>query len=151
MLWCHGSFLTGDQHLRGPVQQDHVRASLHEDVQVHVPAAALPLRHPGEDHVQTEPGDVAGVHGEPDRQEVGDVCDGDHPKHHHHGVRDGAHPVPNHQLDVGSQQRQQRRFWHPDDDCSQKKNLERHLDGLPAHRARSHHRLRHQLLQGLLL
>ena len=103
----HGSFLTGDQHLRGPVQQDHVRASLHEDVQVHLPAAALPLRHSGEDHVQPEPGDVAGVHGEPDRQEVGDVRDGDHPAHHHHGVRDGAHPVHHHQLDAGVQQREQ--------------------------------------------
>ena len=168
MLWCHGSFLTGDQHLRGPVQQDHVRASLHEDVQVHVPAAALPLRHSGEDLVQTEPGDVAGVHGEPDRQEVGDVRDGDHPAHHHHGVRDGAHPVHHHQLDAGVQQREQRGHGDSDDCRPQAEDPQRHLDCLPTHRylpvqvvnsfeclpthsAGADHRLRDQLLQGLLL
>ena len=40
----------GDQHLRGSVQQDHFRASLHEDIQVYLPASALPLWHTGISH-----------------------------------------------------------------------------------------------------
>ena len=39
-----------------------------------------------------------GVHGEPDREEPGDVGDGDHPAHHHHGIRDSAHSISDHQL-----------------------------------------------------
>ena len=39
----------------------------------------------------------------------------------------------------------------PDDRCPQAEDLECHLDSLPAHCARPHHRLRHQLLQGFLL
>ena len=39
----------------------------------------------------------------------------------------------------------------PDDDRPQEEDLERHLDRLLAHHSRAHHRLRDQLLQGLLL
>ena len=39
-----------------------------------------------------------GVHGEPDREEAGDVGDGDHPAQDHHGIRDSAHLISDHQL-----------------------------------------------------
>ena len=45
--WERGWQRRGDQHLRGGVQQDHLRAGLHQDFQVHLPAAALPLWHTG--------------------------------------------------------------------------------------------------------
>ena len=47
----------------------------------------------------------AGVHGEPDREESGDFGDGDHPSQDQNGIRNSAHSIPDHQLDVGVQQR----------------------------------------------
>ena len=51
------------------------------------------------------PDDGPGVHGEPDREESGDFGDGDHPSQDQNGIRNSAHSIPDHQLDVGVQQR----------------------------------------------
>ena len=48
----------------------------------------------------------SGVHGEPNRQDAGDLGDGDHTAHPHHGIRDSAHAIPHHQLDAWIQERQ---------------------------------------------
>ena len=44
------------------------------------------------------------MHGEPDREEAGDIGDGDHAAPDNNGIGDSAHSISDHQLDACLQQ-----------------------------------------------
>ena len=94
-------------------------AGVHKNIQMHLPAAAVSFWHTGLSPNNMEflvfcfwfasYGDNcskhakqyvshSGVYCQPDRSQVGDLGDGDHPQHPQHGLPDCLDPIHHHQL-----------------------------------------------------
>ena len=146
-------------------------SGVHEDLQVHLPAADVPFRQPGdrcgwilEEHVW--PWSWLGLLCHSQSEEFGDFCRHSSSQNHRDGVWHCAHPIchkelvsevfPQHSWRLLSQDSRlhqsrrlrwrspaENRFQTPDSQCDPHR--------LPSNHPRPHHCLRHKLLQGILL